>query len=707
MAKGYTLPTNREYEDTVKYLLWNQFPVMLDSAIRYFAALPQTGRYRQVNAGIRNFKKALLETAGRDLTLSGVGSLIDYQKFGHQIKRPTPQLAGSGCNGNSLCLDPVCFGFTEGLIESNNLIQKLCWQLMMPCLKDGFYSDSQFERKVKQYIAMFMAQPAVVLEAYQRTRLLAESIKVVCLDKNIRWTGSVIGGNQGIPLPFYINPSDPYALPDLDTLPANIGGANLHAFSNHVAPRLFSGAFSGGIEGVRVYGLSQDKATAMEQTASVMDGYFGQETLRALALLQRGSDNQFESLIGQFVHDGLFPTLFANEDTNVLEYTTAEILEPSTIAGYQMTDNPQHALNKYRGLLFVPDNWMFDLIEPEKDDFSDLGFSALNFATNTPGVFPVMSSSMFARNTLGPDGVVQIGQGIGENGMLRRTVTGIQARPAALTEAVRTEIQLTWSRETCGQVTDGQLPVVGPKSIPQGKADGFALKSTMNIGTAVKGQAKPVLLLFQTDTPRSAVPIVVCNTVDVEVSTSEPLYVVSCSPGDATYAVLTFNKAVGSAFAVNNLAILRTGAKGDTYLVKVTVVSGNTVTVIAVDAAGTAAPSVILPCCSGSPDDYGSRVELTKTTGATALTSEIFKAEYDADDETFQIETFLPLAAATADDTGTITLANGDVIEFKFSANKPVGVFSTIEVGDEETCDFADIDCSCLLNAVFTMDEGT
>lgn len=697
-ASGFTLPTNREYLDTVKYLLWNQFPVLFDTSIRYFASLPATGAYRQVRSGVKDFKKALLETSGRDLTINGIGSLIDYEKFGQSIKRPTPQLQGTGCNGNSLCLEPTCFGFSEGVIETNNMIRNICWELSMPCLKDMFYSDSQFERKMKQYFAMFMAQAPAVLESFQRTNLLKEAIKVTCLNKNIRWTGSVIGGTSGISLPFYIDPNDPYAFPDLDTLPggAEIGGANLKAFTNFVAPRLFSGAFSGGIQSVRCYGLTIDKNTAIDQTASVSDS----------GVNRRDEETRFESMLGEFVHDPLFPTFFANTTTNVLELSPAEVLEAATIAGYIQTDNPQHSLNKYRGLLFVPDNWMYELVEPPKDNFAELGLPGLNFLTSSPGVFPVLSSSLFSSRTLGPDGTVIIGQGV-KDGMVEPRISGLQSRTAAIREAIRTQLLLTYSRNTCNQELAGQLTNVGARLQPQGQADGFALKSTMYVGSAVKGQAKPVLLLFQTDTPRSAVPINVCSVTDVDVSASAPLAIINCSPGGQTYAVLTFNKAVGSAFAVNNLAILRTGGMGNTYLVKVTAVSGAIVTVSAVDSAGTLAPSVLLPCCTGSPDDYGSRVELIKTTGATLLTSEIKAVKYDADNDTLAIETYFPLAAATAGDDGTITLVDGTAIQVTFSADKPVGVFSTIEADSGETCDFSTLDCSCLLNAVFTMDEGT
>ena len=64
-----------------------------------FAALPQVGVYKHLNAVIKPFKEQLLENTDREYTLSGIGSLIDYDRYGLNIKRPSPQLNGSRMRG--------------------------------------------------------------------------------------------------------------------------------------------------------------------------------------------------------------------------------------------------------------------------------------------------------------------------------------------------------------------------------------------------------------------------------------------------------------------------------------------------------------------------------------------------------------------------------------------------------------------------------
>lgn len=701
-TKGFILPQNRSYEDTFKFLVWQQFPAILETSVRYNMHLPAVGVYRHVNEGVKNFKSALLDTLGREYVLSGIGSLIDYDRYGHQIRRPTPYLSGTGCMGNSLCIEPTCFGFTEGLIESNNMLNNMCWTLSMPCLKDIFYSDAQFENKMRQYFKMFFSQPPAVLEAYQRTRLLKESIKVVCTDKNFRFTGSVFGGAQGIPLPFYIDPNDALAFPDLDSISAGVGGANLVAFANYVAPRIFSGAFGGGMQNVKMYGLSQDFMNAKEQTASVQDSYMTQELIRALAL--RGAStgvDRIDAMLGTFIHDPLFPTFKAGTG-NVIEPVVADVLEPSTIYGYVQTSNPEHALAPYRAILMVPENWRFNLVEPPRDDFSDIGLGeGLNFRTNTPGVFPIMSSSMFTGSTIGNGGTVIIGQGVDPaNGMVGATVRGLVPRGQALNEAVRTEVIQTYSEFTCDPAVEGQYQNVGRPAVPQHRADGFALKSTMYVGSDVSGTARPVLLIFKTDQPRSAKPIVVCDVEEVSVTATATGGIVGCCPGNQTYAILTFSTDQTDNFEVDDLAVYRTGPNGATYLVKVTAVSEKVVSIASVDADGEDAYT-LLPCCAGVPDDYGVRGELIKTTGATATSSEIMKAQFDEDTETLLVEFYTPLDNKADGADATITLENGDVILVQLAAASTEGVFAELELRGGETCDLGELDCGCLVNAVF------
>jgi hypothetical protein len=688
-CKGHRLPSNDSYVDTIKFLTWEQFPLVLEQSIRFFATLPSVGNYKQTNPGVQDFKKALLTTSGRDFTLAGVGSLIDYDKFGLQIKRPTPQLSGTGCNANSLCLEPVCFGFTEGVIESNNILQSLCWSLSMPCLKDEFYSDAQFDNKMERYFAMFFKQAPAVLEAYQRTRLLKEAVKVICTDKNFRFSGSVIGGTTGISLPFYINPTDAVSFPDISAMGANVGGANLKAFANFVAPRLFTGSFSRGMEDVVMYALESDYAMAKEQTMSVMDYSSGDGMLYA--------DRQIDASLGKFVEDPMFPTFALNATTNQLDPIPYEILEPSTIYGYVQVSNPAHALAQYRGILFVPQNWKFNLVEPPRDDFSSLGLGdGLNFRMNTPGVFPLMSSSMFSRNTIGEDGVVVLGDAPGPRGMNALTAQGLVPRDAVIREAVRTELLMTYTTKDCSNAVSGQLPNVGMPVTNQGPADGFALKSKMYIGSDVRGTARPVLLLFKTDTPRSARPIEVCSVVDVTVSELGSNVMLDAQPGGQIYLTLTFRDAV-TGFSVNNSATYRTGAKGASFVVTVTAISGNVVTIQAADG------TTLLPRCTGSPDDYGVRGELIKNTGVTNKTSEIMKSKVDTGTSTLYLELYKPIAATIDDAVGTITLSTGQVVNIKaVGANGP-GVFLQVETAGGETCPIATLDCACLVDAILTM----
>lgn len=703
-SRGYRIPEQQSYEDTVRFLTWEQFPAILDKSIQYFAVLPQVGTYQHFNSGVKDFKTALLDNNSRQFTLSGVGSLINYDEYGHVLKRPSPQLAGTGCEGNSLCLEPTCFGFTEGVIESNNVLQNICWSLSLPCLKDIFYSDAQFERKLKRYFEMFFKQAPAVMQAYQRTRLLKEAIKVVATDQNIRFSGPVIGGQDGISLPFYIDPVDATAFPSLANLPAgvNIGGANLHAFMSHLAPRLFQDAF-GGVESVKVYGLKQDYNIAKEQTASVQDHFIDQQILAALQAA--GSLARTEDLLGEFTHDGLFPTFKTEGADDEIVPITQEVLEPSTIAGFVQTSNPEHSLAQYRGLLLVPSNWKFDLVEPPRDDFSSLGLGkGLDFVNNTPGVHPVLSSSMFTGKTVGEDGTVILGDTIGKNGMIVKQARGLRNRDRAIKEAIRTEVIQTYTDSSCNNATPGQLPSVNRPIVPQGRADGFKLKSTAYFGTDVRGQAKPVLIIFKTDTPRSARPIEVCNITDVDVDQAGEAKLVDCCPGGQAYAVLTFSSDVSAKYAVNDQVIFRSGRKMDTYLARVTAVAGPVVTIQAILSTGEDDTDAEIPCCEGSQnDDYGTLGELIINTGSAATSSEIAKISVDDGTSSWFLELWDPVAATLAGATATVTLENGDTILVQTVADAE-GVFVQVEAQAGEAADITEIDCNCLVNAVIAFD---
>ena len=709
MADQYSsnLATGRDYVNTVRFLVWNQFPAILQTSVRYFMSLPQTGQYKQVNPNIIDFKRAILETVSRQFTLSGIGSLIDYERYGNEIKKPTPNYYGTGCNGNTLCLEPTCFGFTEGVLENINQIVNMCWSLAMPCLKDQLYSDMMFDQKLAEYFRMFFAQAPGVLEAYQRTHLIQNAYKIVATNRNYNYTGSVIGTGN-ISLPFYINPGDPLSFPDLSTITAGVGGANLDAFANFLAPRLFAGSFEGGMKGVNIYGQQVDWEIAKEQTMSVQDQRSDTERV----------ESRLERLMGAgLTVDGLFPTF--GTSNNIVYPVTADILQAASIAGYVQTNNPNHSLQALRGLLIVPNNWKYNLVQPPVDDFSYLGVGpGLDFKNNTPGVFPVplnggtyLSSSIFRNAEMQNGGTVVLGNQV-VNGQVIPTLSGMSRRSRPLAEAVRTRIIMTYAQQTCGS------NVAAPAAVVQGEADGFDLKSTMYIGTDVQGSARPVLLLFKTDTPRSALPIEVCDVVDFDIDQEAGLFLSGCCIGtDPSTATLSFTadglttaaltELVAATYTDGDTAIYRVGPHGESFTVEITAVSGNMVAIQAVDAAGDPDLDVTLLCCSGVPDDYGFLGELLVVTGTTDACSRIFKATCDELTGVLSIELYNPIVAGSNNDPAYITLPDGTEILVQLTAATNAGVFFTVDAAPGETCVLCDMDCACLFGATFCITDET
>jgi len=688
-----TAPQTRTYENTARFLMWNQFPALLEKSIKYFAVLPKVGKYRRLNPTIVEFGDAIHSLTTRQFTMSGVGSLIDFDRYGNQIKRPSPQLQGTGCSGSSLCADTTCFSMREGVIESNNVLQQICWSMSMGCLKDHFYSDTMFDKKMNNYFNMFFAQALAVTEAFQRTSLLRESIKIVCTNKNIALTGGSLLGLDGMSVPFYMDVNNPTSLPDITAMGSGVGvgGANLQAFIDYLARGLFAGAFDGGMPSVDVYGLDSDYNMALRQTASVFDSGMSGEYMKTM-IASASSDVRNSKYFGNFTYDGMFPRFTLDNVTNILEPITQEILMPSTLYGYEQTYNPKHGMAKCAGLLLVPSNWRYNLVAPPNDDFSYLGLGqGLNFRTNSPGVYPIASSSMFSRNRVGRDGVVTLGDDI-------NAIQGLEPRDRAIQEAVRTELLMTYQSRDCNDAYPGQLPNAARNLTAQSRADGFKLQSEIRFATAVEGRARPILLLFQRDQQRSAVPIEVCSVVEQAVSTTAGYSIMDCCPGNQVYTILTFNKDVSSVFTVGNSAVYRSGANGISFLVTVTAVSGAVVTVTATNGTD------ILPCCSGSPDDYGTRAELIKTTGATALTGVIMKALCDPDNDHLALELFLPVATALIGTAVTITLTNRQVINTVLTAAiSAPGVFLSVEAAPGESCDLCALDCSCLVNAIISI----
>lgn len=702
--QGFNYPSKRSYGDTFRFLTNTAFPLVMSNQVEHYASLPVVGTYRQVNPEIKSFKRALDDSIRRQFTLSGIGSLIDFDRFGHVLKRPThPSLIGGSCQGNTLCIEPTCFGFTEGVIENANQLRNMCWSLSIPCLKDHFYSDADFGSKMLRYIGMYMAQGPAVLEAYQRTDLIRESIKVIATSSSVKFTGSVFG-NQNIPLPFFMDPVDARSFPNVSQIPGGangIGGLNIMAFVRYMAPRLMSKSFSGQHTGWKVYGIESDYYTAKCQTAEVSDKQTLSDIQRALTGASI-SESQIDSMIGEFKDDSLMPTFKINADGD-FEPVTAEHLEPSTILGYLQTENPEHAMQDLRALLFVPNTWTYDLVEPEQDDFTMLGLGkSLDFRNSTPGVFPLLSTGMFSNSAIGKNGIVSVGERVDpKTGMVVKAASGIQKRPKPIKEAVRTDLVLTYSGSAgCGSSQD--LSRVGAAAVPQGRADGFALKSTMFVGTNVVGRARPVLVLFRIDQPRATQPIEVCNVVSIEVTPVEDAaMIVRCSPGNQTYAVLEFDRDVSGTFVATNKAVYRTGPGSATFLVDVDSVSsdGKVVSI-----SSDADPIEVLPCCQSGKDRYGTMGQLLKTTGVTTKTAEIHKAEYDTN--VLYVELFTPIAAAALNATGKIVLTSGEEIAIRVNTATTVpGVLIELKAAaSPDECPLASLDCACLAGATLVLD---
>lgn len=699
LASAYRVPNNSaSFKDTMRSLLTYEFPAILDKSVEMFEVVPKTGIYRHFRPDIVPFDTALHEQLSRQHTISGVGSLFDFKQYGHEIRRPTPQAAGGNCGGTSLCLEPTCFGFSEGVRENNNHMRDMCWSMALTCLKDMWYSDANFPRTVKSYFSVFFKQPMAVIQAFQRTKLIADSIKILATNKNIRYTGSELGGTTGISLPFYINPVDSISFPNLNNLPAGVsmGGVNLQALATMLLPRLFAGGMSGGVRGYKVYGLEEDFTVAKLQTQSVQDNGLALETLMVLS--SQGIKPPGVGKMDQnFVEDPLFPTFEPDADGNLLP-VPAEILEPATLYGVEQTSNPAHRASIRRGLLLVPDNYWFALVEPPKDDFSDLGLGqALDFRTQTPGVTPIMSSQSFLNNTMGSSRKVLLGQTINDAGLPETSMMGLEPRQRQIAEAVRTDLMLLYTEPNV-DAPAGQYPTVGRKFVRQKRADGFELKSVMYVKDEIEGDAKPVLVLFMTDIPRGARAIEVCtgNLVEIDVSVTEPDMVVGCSPGGQTFAVITMSSSQVSKYSVGNKAIYREGINGATHFVSVTAVAGNTVTISDDN-------NKVISCCDGPADTYGAFGTLEKVTGVTNKTSEIFKAFYDEGTSRLIIETLHPVAASSTGADGTITLEDGTTIEVTTAANA-TGVVLQLVADTGELCDISTLTCGCLARATITMD---
>jgi len=690
---GSRLPAQKIVEDEIRFLTHDVIPKTLDTQIRLNHVMPNTGIYKHFVPRSISFYDALRGTEMREYTLSGAGSIFDYDTYGRMIHKPRPQYATSGCNTNSLCVEPTCFGMVEGVRESNNVIYSICWELALSCLKDLYYSDRFFEEKMQNYLSLFLQQPAAVFEAFQRTFLLRNAIKVVCVNGLVDFTGSILGGVDGIKLPFHINLNDPYALPDLNQVPYSLGGVHFDALYNQLVPAFMQGdSFtSGGAESFKTYAYLNDFDRAVNQTMAALGKNIDvMSMLKAYGVSAGNTD--YTNKFG-LVEDNLFPTFYSS--SGLVNLTPYDTLSDATLYGYVLKRDPQHGMNKIRGMLIVPDSYKFVPVQPPKDDFSDLGLgNGLAFGTTTPGVTPLLSTSMFVRNKMSGNSV-KLG-GTVKDGMIVPSAKGLTRRDTPLTEIVRTYLTKTYSSLTCG--TDGNgMNRVGSNLVPQSIADGFMLKSMVNIGTQIKGDARPILVLWATDDAISIQPIVACNTVPLTLTEQEGYVGVSCCPGGKIYAILTFSSdAVAADFSVNDEAIYRTGDNATAYEVTVTAVDGNVVTVESTDGV------TPLPCCKGgSKDDYGNRFSLMNVTTATATSSNIVEYSYDVGTSVLSLELSEPLVANVAATPGTITLRDGQVINVVLSADS-AGILVQVEAAGGETCDLSALDCPILRDAIFS-----
>ena len=598
------LPTQESYNQLIDTLVWDQFPAVVEKSYSAFMHVPYTGPYAAiVKKGVESFDEALLTNTQLQYTISGTGSLFDYDTFGHVIQRPTPQLLGTGCNANSLCIEPTCFGFTEAVVESNNTMHDMCWEIGIPCMKDYRYSDREFIPKIKSYIKTFMRQPTAVSQAYIRTRLLRESIKIVATDESFEYTGLVAPG-AGIPLPFYIDPTDPTGFPAMDNVAANVGGLNLEAVINYLIPSLFSGYMTQSQQGYYIFGLQEDYNVAMYQTMEASDKFLYAEMMKKMNMSSRDTYN-LDSRLGDFMQDPVFPRFeLDSTQSNLIVPISYDQLNDAALEGRILGPNPKHGVAKLRGLMLVPHNWRFSLVEPPQDDFSGIGLGgSLNFLQNTPGVEPLYSSSMYKNYSKNSGETIYIGKREADSmGRAYRKTRGLSRRPLPLQEAIRTIITQTYTDKSSNDSIDGQMPTVGACAANQKLADGFMMKSTMYISSRVEDTPKPILLIFEADQPRVAQPIRTCTVNTVEVTAGSTMYISDCCVSANGGVTLTFtgtDAQVADAYSAEDTALYRTGARGSSYLVTVASVSGNLVTIAPVG------QGVTLPCCTGSPDDYG------------------------------------------------------------------------------------------------------
>ena len=703
----YALPvSNHKFDDQMQFLTWNTLPAVMSNEVRYQHVLPQRGIYSNlVEESRTDFFKAVRTQVDRRYSLSGIGSLMDTDTYSLRVRRATPQLKGTACGDSStLCVQPKCWGFTEGVVENNNFMETWCWSLSMPCLLDWASSDGTFVDKMNAKFAMFHQQGPTSVESWVRTKLLRDAVKVVATNNHFTYSSSAFSTPCAIP--FYIDEVDEQCLPCIEKIPGGIGGVNLKAFMKFVAHRFLQGnTFEANAEGVKCYGLKEDYHAAYEQTERVSNGSTDSALLRLIAEMKAGGgmgQGMMDKMYGKFHHDGLMPTFFLDED-NCVDLTPYEHEEEATIAGFVQSYNPAHGGNKIRGLLFVPPTYRYGLVTPPRQDWSSmtqLG-AGVNFGQNTPGVF-LLSSSMFTDRKA--TGTVYIGQKVNAKGEVYSNVSGLSKRGKTYQEAIRTHLRQTYTNASqCLQPKDGQLQKTGQPVTNSSFATGLALHSQIWMDTRIQGTARPILLLFRTDDPQAASAVVNCDAVDASVTRVPTGQVIGACPGGLPFSHIELDRPYAEMFPslpVGARFVYRAGRDGDSYLVASTLIRDNLVSVKAILPDGSDDLNTCLPACEGSSnDDYGILGDLIQVTGATATKSKVFKYGFDEVSGCLQVETHLALAPSAAAAAVKITLADGTVVN-AVTAAAGLGVFLELKAATGEPCDFAKLDCECLRDAV-------
>lgn len=696
MGRAQNLPVAKDYTNNIRFLVQDVFPAILEKSVEYSTEYQNMGNYKRFSTESISYMDAMYELDRREYTIAGSGSLINTDQFGLTVKRPSPQLDGTGCSTNSLCALPECYSFVEGVVENANQMETFCWSLGIDCLLDWKASDRMFDDKFQAYVNTFFDEPRKFYQAYQRTTLLKNAIKVVASRRNFKFTGSNITP-QELSIPFFVQPGNETQFPALASIPGGIGGANLDAFMQYVLPHFMTDDFLGMSE-FEMYAIPHDLIDAKAQTASVMDKDIAMYKIRGLKGMD--VDSILDSMLGgEFIPDNLMPRFKIGTD-GFIEPVAADYMSPAAIYGYVNKRSPEHSAAIIAGILFVPKSYGFLQVTPPDDDFSYLGSDALNFSTSTPGVKPILSSSIFKKNRRMPKKQVIIDGIQGGKLQVKSGLERISNSNNFREENIRTDLVLTYSDLSGSKDTPTQLNRVGNKLTPPHRASGFNMLSQTWIKTDFKGSAKPVLYLFKKDTPRAAMPIEVCTTETVALTFASGPQLMNCCPGGQPYAVLTFDTDISALYPVNTLLAYRTGVRGDTFITKVTAVSGNVVTIQSANAAGTLTTDP-LPCC-GASDLYGPRGELVKLVGSALTSSEIFQAEWSTGSSSLLIQTFQPLAAALINATATITLETGDVINVTLAVAGQ-GVFWSVVAAGGETCNLSTIGCNKLARAVFKL----